>query len=142
MPTYANPRVRDAVRTFNRYVLNPVMLGLAGRRFWYASVIRHTGRNSGRCYRTPVVVKKVPGGVVVPLPYGTKVDWLRNVLAAGHATIDAHGRTYDVIEPRVIDARTAEPQLSARDRWVFRRAKVDNYVAFAVAGQPPTEGSS
>ena len=36
---------------------------------------------------------------VVPLPYGTRVDWLRNVLAARRATIDAQGKTYNVVEP-------------------------------------------
>ena len=37
---------RTLIRTSNKYLLNPLMLRLAGRRFWYASVIRHTGRRS------------------------------------------------------------------------------------------------
>jgi deazaflavin-dependent oxidoreductase (nitroreductase family) len=133
MPTYQNPRIRDAVRSFNKHVLNPAMMALAGRRYWYAAVIRHTGRNSGKHYSTPVVAVKVPDGIVVPLPYGSGVDWLRNVRAAGSATITDKGRTYSVVRPQVIDAATAEPQLSARRRRIFHASNVDSYVKFSLA---------
>ena len=45
----------DVVRQFNKYVLNPVMLLLAGRPHFYAGVIRHVGRRSGKKYATPIV---------------------------------------------------------------------------------------
>ncbi len=110
--------VRDLVRTFNKYVLNPAMLQLAGRKHWYASVIRHTGRKSGKSYVTPpVVADPVSDGFVVPLPYGTGgVDWVRNVLAAGRATITSAGSTYDVVAPEIIDATSAAALLSPRRR--------------------------
>jgi hypothetical protein len=41
--------VLDTVRVFNKRVLNPVMLLVAGRKYWYAGVIEHTGRRSGHC---------------------------------------------------------------------------------------------
>jgi deazaflavin-dependent oxidoreductase (nitroreductase family) len=133
MPTYKNAHVRDSVRSFNKHVINPAMAPLAGRRHWYAAQIRHTGRKSGKHYSTPVVAVKVSDGVVVPLPYGSGVDWLRNVLAAGDATITSNGRTYHVIQPKVIDADTAEPQLSAWRRWTYHASNVDSYVKFSVA---------
>ena len=40
--------LKNAMRGFNKHVLNPVMLNRAGRKNWYAAVIRHTGRRSGR----------------------------------------------------------------------------------------------
>jgi len=46
----------DAVRRFNRAVLNPAMMKLAGSAHWYASAIHHQGRVSGRFYATAVVV--------------------------------------------------------------------------------------
>jgi hypothetical protein len=52
-------RVKDTVRVFNKYVLTPTMLRLAGRKYWYASVILHTGRHSGKNYATPVVADRV-----------------------------------------------------------------------------------
>jgi len=133
MSTYKNPRVRDSVRNFNKHVLNPAMRPLAGRRHWYASQLEHTGRKSGHHYCTPVVAVKVADGMVVPLPYGTDVDWLRNVLAAGDATITSNGRTYHVVKPKVVDAATAEQQLATWRRWTFHAANVDNYVKFSVA---------
>jgi hypothetical protein len=44
----------DAVRRFNRAVSNPRQMQSAGTPGAYASVIRHTGRSSGRPYATPV----------------------------------------------------------------------------------------
>jgi hypothetical protein len=95
--------VRDAVRIFNKYLLNPAMLHLAGRKHWYA-------------------------GFIFSLPYGTGVDWLRNVLAAGRAAVTVDGQTYDAVEPEILDAAAASPQLSARRRRAFQRFRIDNYL--------------
>jgi deazaflavin-dependent oxidoreductase (nitroreductase family) len=120
--------IPDAVRSFNKYFLNPAMLHLAGRKHWYASVIRHTGRRSGKNYATPVVAERIADGFIVPLPYGTAVDWLRNVRAAGEATVTVGGQTYDVVSPEIIDAAAALPQLSERRRRAFARFGIDNFV--------------
>ena len=133
MPTYQNPRVRDSVRSLNKHVTNPAMMAMAGRRHWYAAVIQHTGRKSGKSYSTPVVALRVTGGIVVPLPYCSGVDWLRNVFAAGSATITTKGRTYHVARPEIISAATAEPLLPPRWRWILHAANVDSYVKFALA---------
>jgi hypothetical protein len=74
MPNSMKSSVRDAVRRFNNYLLNPAMMHLAGRKYWYAAVIRHTGRRSGRSYATPVVADRVGDAFILPLPYGTGVD--------------------------------------------------------------------
>ncbi|MGZ5394134.1 MAG: nitroreductase [Mycobacterium sp.] len=124
------PPIRDAVRSFNRHVLNPAMMHLAGRRYWYAAVMRHTGRRSGRHYATPVVADRVVNGFIVPLPYGTDVDWLRNVQASGTAAVTVNGHTYDGIEPEIIDAATACPQLSPRRRRVFQAFGIERFVKF------------
>jgi deazaflavin-dependent oxidoreductase (nitroreductase family) len=99
--------VLNKVRVFNKHLLIPLMLRLAGRRHWYASVIEHTGRRSCKHYATPVVAERVPYGFVIPLPYGVGVDWLRNVLATGHATVRAHGQSYRVMRPEIISAEAA-----------------------------------
>ena len=121
---------RDGVRIFNKYVLNPAMMKLAGRRYWYAAVIRHRGRRSGREYATPVVAVPVAGDAfVIPLPYGEGVDWLKNVLAAGGAVIESKGKTCDVALPEVIDAEEAFPLLDERHRRVWRRFGIERYLS-------------
>lgn len=127
------PLFRDAVRTFNKRVLNPAMLHLAGRKHWYASVVRHSGRKTGKRYATPVVAEVVDGGFLVPLPYGTRVDWLRNVLAAGRAGITARGETYEVAGPEIIDLAQASLQLPTRRRRVFERFGVEKFVKLSLA---------
>jgi deazaflavin-dependent oxidoreductase (nitroreductase family) len=131
--TNAMGQARDAVRTFNKHVLNPAMLHLAGRKHFYAGVVRHTGRRSGKRYATPAVVDRVTDGFILPLPYGTQVDWLRNLIAAGRATVTVDGRTYDVFEPEIIDAAAALPQLSERRRRALARFGIDKFVKVRLA---------
>ncbi|KUI32621.1 nitroreductase [Mycobacterium sp. GA-2829] len=133
MSTAAKQVAINNLRTVNKYVLNPAMRLAAGRRHWYASVIRHTGRRSGKRYATPVVAEPVADGFVIPLPYGTDVDWLRNVVAAGGATLVSGGRTVEVVDPQVIDAATAAPQLSARRRRAFARLGVERFLRLTAA---------
>ncbi|WP_082968889.1 nitroreductase/quinone reductase family protein [Mycobacterium sp. E2699] len=118
----------NALRTSNKYLLNPLMLRLAGHKNWYAAAITHTGRRSGKQYATPVVAERVADGFVVPLPYGTRVDWLQNVLAAGRATIAVQGESYDVVQPEIIDAAAALPLLSDQRRRTFQRVGIEQFL--------------
>ena len=97
---FGGPRTKDAIRVFNKRVLNPAMLTVAGRHHWYAAALHHTGRTTGRDYATPVVAVPVEGGYVIPLPYGEDVDWLKNVLAKGGATLVFDGATHELVSPR------------------------------------------
>ena len=123
---YGGPRVRAKIRILNKRILNPALMTLAGRRHFYAAVIRHRGRRSGREYATPVLAVPVAGDAfLVPLPYGEGVDWLKNVLAAAPATIEAKGEFYELVEPEVIDAAEALPLLAERHRRMWRRFGIE-----------------
>ena len=128
-----DPVALAAVRRFNRRFLNPVMLHLAGKRHWYAARLEHTGRRSGNRYATPVVARPIFGGFAVPLPYGTEVDWLRNVLAAGTATLRSGGVRYGVTEPRIIDAGEAFTQVSPAYAQAWCRFGIDRYLRLTVS---------
>jgi deazaflavin-dependent oxidoreductase (nitroreductase family) len=131
--TWPRPLLR-AIRLSNKYLLNPVIGALAGRKNSYAAVIRHTGRKSGREFSTPVGAERVPDGFIVPLGYGERVDWLRNVLAADRATLVVDGETHDVTDPHVIDAETALPLLSPKRRRSFERIGITRYLRVKLAG--------
>lgn len=127
-----HPESKDAVRAFNKHILNPLMMLVAGRRYWYAAVIHHTGRRSGRPYATPVVADRVEGGFVIPLPYGTGVDWLRNVQAAGAATLQVRGERYEVVKPEIVDAAAVFPRVPAKHARIWRRMGIEHYLELTI----------
>jgi deazaflavin-dependent oxidoreductase (nitroreductase family) len=109
-------RVNEAVRVFNKRLLNPLMLHLAGRRHWYAARLEHVGRRSGRTYTTPVVACPVDGGFALPLPYGHDTDWCRNLLAAGSGVVTDHGARHSVTAPQIVPAADVVDRLEPRMR--------------------------
>ncbi|NKY31876.1 nitroreductase family deazaflavin-dependent oxidoreductase [Nocardia speluncae] len=125
--TWPRPLLR-AIRISNKYLLNPVMGAFAGQKNSYAAAIRHTGRKSGRQYSTPIGADRVQDGFIIPLAYGTRVDWLQNMLATGQATMSVEGETRDVTEPEVIDAATALPMLSSKRRRTFERIGIAQFL--------------
>ena len=104
--------VVSAQRRVNKAVLNPNMLKTAGRPGAYASVVRHTGRTSGKPYATPVGAVATDDGFVIPLVYGRRSDWVRNVLAAGSAEVVHEGREYVVADPELVPLDDAATWLS------------------------------
>lgn len=93
--------VLDLQRRVNRKVVNPRQMRTAGQPGAYAGIIRHVGRRTGRRYETPVVPTAHGDGYVIVLPYGTRPDWVRNVLAAGEAELVHEGVTCTVTAPTV-----------------------------------------
>jgi len=114
--------VLDRVRRFNRRVFNPVTLALTagGRRCAHCAIVRHVGRRSGRAYATPVWTVRTSWGFLVPLTYGTRADWCRNVLTAGSATIEHRGTSVAVNRPEVVDAALVVPRLPLAQRALLR----------------------
>ncbi|MCW1959541.1 MAG: nitroreductase [Mycobacterium sp.] len=123
---------RGLIRTSNKYLLNPLMLRLAGRRFWYASVVEHTGRRSGKQFSTPVVADLVGDAILIPLPYGTQVDWVRNVLTTGRATIIHKGKALAAKSPELIDSTEALPMLPPGRRRTFERVQIGHFLRMRV----------
>ncbi|WP_420540863.1 nitroreductase family deazaflavin-dependent oxidoreductase [Mycolicibacterium septicum] len=96
----------------NKYVTNPL------QRLWapwlpYMAVIEHTGRKSGKPYRTPVMAFVDNKSVSVVLNYGEHSDWVRNVRAAGSAQLVHRGRHYRLTNPRIIPATDQKARLVA-----------------------------
>lgn len=101
--TPGNGRPRAIPRVL-KHTLNRLTTRMALAGFGPFSLIRHVGRRSGRTYETPVLLATVPEGFIAELTYGDKVDWYRNVVAAGGCTVVHHGREHLVVGIEACDA--------------------------------------
>jgi len=113
--------VIDLQRRVNRRVFNPRQMRKAGTPGAYAGIIRHVGRRTGRTYDTPVVPVTTDDGFAIVLVYADRTEWLRNVLAAGEATIVVEGATYEVDRPEIVPADRAGRAWSDDERKEMRR---------------------
>lgn len=95
-------RLPRALARANRYVTNPVM-GLWAKYLPPWAVIIHSGRRSGREYRTVLWAFRDEARLFIVLTYG-ETDWSRNVMAAGEAKLIRRGRTWQLTNPRIITA--------------------------------------
>ena len=106
------------VARFNKAINNPIQRQYA----WLLppwAVIVHRGRKSGRVYRTPLDAFRKGDTLAIVILYGEHSDWIRNLLAGGGEVVRG-GRTYDLLDPRVISVTDAGPEIPAPARFVGR----------------------
>lgn len=110
---------------FNRVVTNPLFRPISG---WIPlwSIIEHTGRRSGKVYRTPVSMFHTPDGVAVLLPYGPNRDWLKNLQATNKGRAVMGGKTFAVTNPRVVPTSEAVESLKSPWRQLLGHAGVES----------------
>lgn len=121
-----------ALAAFNRRVTNPIQRRWAGRIPGHA-IIEHTGRRSGRTYRTPVLCVERPGGFAFLVGYGLGSDWVRNLLAADGGTVVHRGRRYRVCDVRLVPAPAGRRLLPRLLRLVTRLAREGNVLTVTIA---------
>jgi len=98
----------EVMRAFTR-VTDPITRPLAGRRFFKLwAIVHHVGRRSGAQYNTPVAIVTTPDGFVIPLPWGERTQWARNVLEAGGCRLQWGGAEYSLVNPTLIRRDEAE----------------------------------
>jgi deazaflavin-dependent oxidoreductase (nitroreductase family) len=129
--TYRRTRVWRFRRLVNRYV-NPITRPVAKKLPAFA-ILTHRGRESGRTYRTPINVFRRGDDYLFFLTYGSDVQWVKNVLAAGSCSIETRGRVVELVGPELItdpELRPAPPHV----RFVERRiAGVTQYLRMHAA---------
>src|SRR6266516_3538084 len=109
--------------------LNPFMLSLAGsRRLPMFAVIYHRGRRSGHSYTTPLGARPTADGFVIPLTFGERADWFRNVQAAGGCVIRWKGANYPLIDPEVVDWATVRSAFYLLERVVVPLIGIEQFV--------------
>ena len=89
--------IRDRVRVLNKHVTNKLLIHIAGKKFGHFAILTHTGRTTGKVYKTPIIAEPIEDGFVIALTYGKKVDWLANVLASGDAA--CIGKRRNIVYP-------------------------------------------
>lgn len=95
------------VRYVNKYVFNRWELARGSR-----PVLVHVGRVSKETYRTPLEPRKTESGYTFILMYGAdSSDWVKNVLAAGSATLIDDGVEHELINPEICVGEKAWEQL-------------------------------
>src|SRR5580700_3495001 len=65
-------------------------------------ILTHVGRKSGKVYRTPVNVFRVPTAFIIALTYSSQSEWVKNVLAEGGCELKTRGEKYQLSAPRVV----------------------------------------
>lgn len=116
--------VQSALRKLT-HATRPIAMRTAGTAGSDTSVVRHTGRTSGRSYETPVVAVQHDDGFLIALPYAERTDWVKNVLATGRATIVAQGQTYEVDQPRIVPMTEATEHFGPKEQKLHRRFHVE-----------------
>jgi deazaflavin-dependent oxidoreductase (nitroreductase family) len=90
----------------NKRVFNPIEVRRGAR-----PVLIHTGRTSGKTYRTPLDAHRLPDGYLfIPL-YGPRTDWVKNVLAAQAARLSIDGHEIELQSPRLVKKKDIWPMV-------------------------------
>jgi deazaflavin-dependent oxidoreductase (nitroreductase family) len=87
--------------SFHRVFTNRIAVRFVTRLPGFG-IVGNVGRRSGKLYRTPVNVFRVPGGFLIALTYGRESGWVENVLAAGKCEVETRFGTFQVYNPIVV----------------------------------------
>lgn len=112
-------RDNKRLRTFVKRFINPILRNIAQSSRGPFALLRHVGRRSGKAYEIPIMVWPVADGFIIALTYGSHVDWLRNLQAAGRGGLRWHKREYVIENPCFIEANDALPALPPLIRFVL-----------------------
>jgi deazaflavin-dependent oxidoreductase (nitroreductase family) len=127
------PRARRIVRFAARFV-NPLVLMIAGRRWMpVVGILHHRGRRSGREYATPIGMRPLGDGFVIPRTFSDNAAWYLNVKAAGEGRITYLGRDFRVVEPEVVDYAAAKAAFPRYELLQFRLIGINDYLRLRIA---------
>jgi deazaflavin-dependent oxidoreductase (nitroreductase family) len=109
--------------------VNPLVLAMAGRRWMpIVGILHHRGRRTGRAYATPLGMRPLADGFVMPRTLSEHSAWYQNVQAAGSAVVTWAGADHQLDRPEVVDAATAEVAFPRYERFLFRLLGIDEFL--------------
>jgi len=128
-----SPKTRlHLLASLTTHVFNPATRLVAGRLPGFG-VLTHTGRRSRRRYRTPLLVLRRGDDVVIALWYGSDVQWVKNVLAAGGCELETRGRKLRLADP-AISADPARSVLPLPLRWAGALVGLTEFIRLRATG--------
>lgn len=130
------PMPRWWAEQINKRFFNPKAL-VSGS--W--EVITHVGRSSGKTHRTPLGSWEVDGTRVFVIVYGSRSDWVQNILSSGRATLETGGQTEELGSPRLISGAAARSLLAGRDKLPPRFLRIDEYLQMDILSSQPAAAS-
>jgi deazaflavin-dependent oxidoreductase (nitroreductase family) len=89
------------IRPFTTHVFNPLSR-LVARWLPGFAILSYRGRRTGKRYRTPMNVFRDGDDWVFALTYGSDVQWVKNVMAAGQAHLEVRRRIIRLVEPELL----------------------------------------
>jgi deazaflavin-dependent oxidoreductase (nitroreductase family) len=123
--------VRVLVHPMTR-IFNPLIVRLAGHRFFSMAQIQHVGRRSGKAYVTPAAARVSGDVLLIPLTFGNQSDWSRNIRAAGGCTVRLRGRAYRATSPELVtwtdDKALVASVFNPVDRISFRLLGIRQFI--------------
>jgi deazaflavin-dependent oxidoreductase (nitroreductase family) len=94
------------IRPFTTRVFNPFSR-LFVRWLPGFAILGYRGRTSAKPYRTPMNAFRHGDEWIFALTYGSDVQWVKNVLAAGEASLEIRHRKIRLVEPELSWTPTA-----------------------------------
>jgi deazaflavin-dependent oxidoreductase (nitroreductase family) len=102
-------------------------------------LLTHVGRRSGRVYQTSLGTTAYGDGFLLPLGYGPRTDWFRNLMAAGTCTLTWKGRTYQLERPELISGTAAMQAWPTGERILLQLAGMHDFVWLHQSQEHATE---
>ncbi len=112
----------------NKRVFNPREIR-KGKR----PTLTHIGRSSGKSYVTPLDAHPVDGGYMFILVYGSKSDWVQNIMKAGTATLQRDGAEIELASPTIVSKEVAEAALPDGTKIPSGLINVDEFLRMDIA---------
>ena len=129
-----NPRVIGWLTWYHKHVTNPVWVRFFAGRSANSALLHHVGRKSGKAFVTPLTAHKSEDTIIIPMPYGTETDWLRNLQAAGQGVVELDNCSYSVDEPAVVPVDEVIPLVSPMVARIVQLYETEKALRLHVAG--------
>lgn len=112
----------------NKRVFNPGQI-----KKGVSPVLTHVGRTSGRTFQTPLDAHPVDGGYIFILVYGSGSDWVKNIIAAGVASLRVDGEEIPLKSPRVITEEAAWELLAPTTKRPPKFLRISEYLQMDIS---------